>query len=787
MKSLRVKILLVTATLVILSQVATVATVLYTAHRDVAERAIRSLESAAEIVHEATERRATQFESTVTALAGDYGFKQAAAAGDTATVESALMNHVGRAGADLALLFDTDRNVIATTLSDTLAEDQKTRIFGAPYSGKSARAVVLHESIVYEVITVPVRAPLPVAWLSIGFALTNEYARQLEDLAGQQVSFIVGAARGPRVVATSLDATLVPALEGVAAHAADPLRPLEVRLSGTEYLLLRQPFLAHDGMFSIALSRSLDEAMAPYRILQTAAVALAALPLFAALLGAVLLSRALTRPVQQLMRAAQRIQAGDYGTPVRIRSGDELNQFAVAFNSMQTEIARREERIGYQARHDAVTGQYNRRHALQLIDEKIAEVGERLALLVINLRAADDIIATLGHDIGDAYLQQAAARLRQMIDSTHLLARLDADSFLIVLPDAGTREARRLAERLVEQLGAGIELPGVNVAVHPTIGIASCPDHGRDHESLLRRATLATSVGDEQRQPIRIYRDGDEKRRVRNMTLLQDLRRAVDADELELHYQPKIAVADETVCGAEALVRWQHPEYGFLSPIEFIPIIEQSGNIGLLTHWALQTAAREYVEWRQAGFDLSIAINFSAQDLHDPNLPWRVMDVLRARDMPPSKLVIEITEEAMVRDFEHATTVLRRLRDLGIMISIDDFGTGYSSLSQLKNLPVGELKIDRSFITQLTEDAADAAIVGAAVELARKLGLEVVAEGVPSGAVLRWLRARGVQRAQGYYWSPPLPGDEFIRWAAAFSGGSTRRVRTTERITPQFS
>jgi EAL domain-containing protein (putative c-di-GMP-specific phosphodiesterase class I)/GGDEF domain-containing protein len=398
--------------------------------------------------------------------------------------------------------------------------------------------------------------------------------------------------------------------------------------------------------------------------------------------------------------------------------------------------------------------------------------------MIINLQAADEISGTLGHDIADAYLQEAARQLGHMIDSTHVLARVKADTFMILLSNTGATDARRLAEGLVARLKPGIQLPDVRIAANPIIGIAVYPDHAVDREHLLMRATIAIEAKDELRRPVRFYRTGEEEQRVRNMTLLQDLRRAVDENELQLHYQPKIVIDDESICGAEALVRWQHPDYGWLTPDKFVPIVEKSGNIAMLTHWVIETAARQYQQWRKAGLDLSIAINFSAHDIQDQNLPWQIMDALRLSEMPANKLIAEITEEAMVLDFGDARTVLRHLRDLGIRISIDDFGTGYSSLSQLKNLPVNELKIDRSFIAQLPDDHSDAAIVSASVELAKKLGLDVVAEGVANSAIMDWLRQHGIEYGQGFYWSAPLSGSDFEAWAADFKGGSTRHVRT---------
>ena len=267
-----------------------------------------------------------------------------------------------------------------------------------------------------------------------------------------------------------------------------------------------------------------------------------------------------------------------------------------------------------------------------------------------------------------------------------------------------------------------------------------------------------------------LYHGGEEQRRLRRLTILGDLRRAVRQNELQLYYQPKIAVADGRVCGAEALMRWEHPSLGRLSPVEFIPIAEQSGNISMLTRWALDAAVRDCRSWLAAGLDMAVSVNLAAADLADRDLPWFVTDVLRRHGLAPRYLIAEVTEEGLVRDLEHATAVLQRLREIGVRISIDDFGTGYSSLGQIRNLPVDELKIDRSFVRNLPADRTDAAIVAAAIDLAHDLGMEFVAEGVEDSGALDWLREHGCERAQGFHISPPLPAAEFVAWVRHHSG-----------------
>jgi len=787
MQTLRFKILATAAALVLLSQIGTVAAVLITARQDVAERAERTLETGADVLGQATASQAEQFASTVQALASDYGFKQAVGMNDVPTLESALANHALRAGADIAILVDSEQQLVATVGAADLPDEWLQNHTRKIASGNRYFAFI-GEGVAYIVVTVPVRAPLPVAWLSMGYSLSGERAERLKNLTGFDVSIITRDAEHSHVVASTLPPEQI---DGIASALKLPETAPEINshtrritLGEQEQLALYRPMISRDGSLAVLLTNSMNDAMAPYRLLRGAAIALGAIPLLFALAGAVLLSRTLTKPIQKLMQAALRIQAGDYTIPVSIRSGDELNEFASAFNSMQAEIAQREQRISYQSRHDSVTGLYGRDYILELMQEQTdanQETG-KLAIMLITLGSLNDVSGTLGHDIADSYLKQAATQLRQLIDSRYPIARVDGDLFLVILSQTGATDARILAEELVTHFKTGVRLPNVNVSVNPRIGIAIYPEHGRDRDQLLRRATLAINADPELRRPVRFYRDGDEELRIRNLALLRDLRRAISSSELELHYQPKINVSDESVCGVEALVRWNHPTYGHLSPAEFIPIIEQAGNISAITRWVLETAARQQSRWAAEGLDLHVAINFSGQDLLDPDLPWFVIDTLRENHMAADRLVVEVTEEAMIRNFGQAATVLQRLRDLGIKVAIDDFGIGYSSLSQLKQLPVDQLKIDKSFIAKLPDDEADKIIVSASIELARKFRLELVAEGVSNIEAYRWISNAGIELAQGYFWSAPLKADALSAWIKGFAGEAGRKSKTLQLI-----
>jgi len=382
----------------------------------------------------------------------------------------------------------------------------------------------------------------------------------------------------------------------------------------------------------------------------------------------------------------------------------------------------------------------------------------------MHLQRFREIQSSLGHEIGDEVLRQTALRLQQAVGTETILARLEGDQFLIISPDTGEKKGRQIAVELSELLDAGLSVQSVNVTLDACIGLCIAPEHGRQPDQLLRRAAVAKNDAQHSPDRIRVYQNGREARHVRQLAILGDLKQAVQEDALELYLQPKITLSDTQVCGAEALLRWNHPELGQIPPNEFIPLAENAGSISMVTEWVIKRTIRQCRRWKDQGINLPIAVNLSGRDLMNVKLPDLISQSLAEHQMPATSLILEITEEAVVQDIDRAITVLNDLKDMGCQTSMDDFGTGYSSLAHLQKLPVDELKIDRAFVTQLPDNAQNAAIVRSVIELAHNLGLEVVAEGVETTAALRWLREEGCERAQGFYLSKPMPAENFTRW-----------------------
>ncbi|MBV8145736.1 MAG: bifunctional diguanylate cyclase/phosphodiesterase, partial [Gammaproteobacteria bacterium] len=438
------------------------------------------------------------------------------------------------------------------------------------------------------------------------------------------------------------------------------------------------------------------------------------------------------------------------------------------FNVMQNNIAAREADITYQAFHDPVTELGNRALAKRDLEAFLAGSGRDgcAALLLMGLRNLREINASLGHQVGDDVLREVARRLRQSVAPADSVARIGETQFLVIAPGSSAERAQLYAGQLAAVIRGGFHLAGITLDLHLSCGVCLYPTHGDSADELLQRVEVALEDADETRTRVAVYQAGQDEHHRRRLALVTDLRAAIDENQLSLVYQPKVAMASRMVRSLEALVRWTHPRLGKISPAEFVPLAESTGGSRRLTNWVLAEAIRQMGEWRQQGLELELAVNLSAPDILDPDLGDAILALLRRHRVDPTTLMLEITESAVMRDPQTAARNMQLLRIAGIRFSIDDFGTGHSSLSQLSVLPVDELKIDRSFISQTATGAVT--IVTSTIELGHSMGLKVVAEGVEEAAGWNLLRRLGCDFAQGYLISPPMAAAEvfaFVRQA----------------------
>jgi diguanylate cyclase (GGDEF)-like protein len=426
------------------------------------------------------------------------------------------------------------------------------------------------------------------------------------------------------------------------------------------------------------------------------------------------------------------------------------------------------DRLTHDSLHDALTGLANRQCFQSRLRTALSQPRPDAAVMLLDLDRFKEINDTLGHHHGDLLIREIAARIAETAPVIATVSRLGGDEFALLVPGLDDKAAVELAHRIRKAIKEPCTLDGVSIEVDASIGIAVAPEHGTDDSVLLKRADMAMYAAKSAHSGVEIYDRERDEYSPRRLALASRLRTAIHGGEMLLHYQPQVLAATGEIVGAEALIRWQHPEYGMVPPIEFIPIAEQSGLIGELTRWVLETAIKQLADWRRQGLDIGVSVNASMRNLLDATITERITELLAQHHIPTGMLTLEITETQMMNDPGRTLPLLHRLEAHGVRLSVDDFGTGYSSLSYLNDLPVHEVKIDKSFILRVDGDnRSNDPIVRAIVSMSHHLGLETVAEGVEDAAAERALAALGCTRLQGYHIARPMPAEDLPRWAAA--------------------
>ncbi|MDT4934647.1 MAG: hypothetical protein QOK11_2539 [Pseudonocardiales bacterium] len=436
----------------------------------------------------------------------------------------------------------------------------------------------------------------------------------------------------------------------------------------------------------------------------------------------------------------------------------------------------------HEAAHDALTGLPNRttlHFALKEGLERHARERESFGLMLIDLDDFKRVNDTLGHPAGDDLLVEIAERLRTSVRPSDVVARLGGDEFAVIVPNATEAEVHAVADRIRASLLIPIDLDGMSLAVEASVGVSLCPDHGADPDVLLQRADVAMYVAKESRAGILTYSTERDSNSANRLGLLGELRQALADDVLELHYQPKLGAHDSALLGVEALLRWRHPQRGYVPPDEFIPLAERSGIMHLLTERVVSLALEQTARWRAQGLVVPVAVNISLTDLTDDRLAALIADGLRLHDLPPGMFQLEITERIVAQETEAVTSVLHGLKAMGVTISLDDFGTGYSSLLRLQALPVDELKIDRAFVSGLSDGGQALGIVRAVIGVAHALGLTAIGEGVETQEEWRLLDLLGCDGVQGWHVAAPMPPEQATEWLRARS--SSREASRSAR------
>jgi len=705
-------------------------------------------------------------------LSADYAFREVIGTGDADTINSVLVNHGKRIDADVMMLIGLDQRVTADALGDATGQVFPFRpLLDQAQASQEASAMVLLRGRLYELVIVPVLAPLPIAWVAVGFSVNDALARDMQRLTRLEISFV---SRQGEQSWRLQGSTLAEPDRAVLLRDTSAIRLAQIDTEDNAALnddtvsrVLRLHTRGDDAVLAI-LQEPLSVVLEPFRRLQKQLALISVLALVVALLISIFIARGIARPVRDLARVARRIAAGNYSALPPATRGDEIGALAAAFRTMQNGLVARETRIMDLAYRDTLTGLPNRAlysDRLDLALKYASRMKTRLGVLLMDIDHFKYVNDTLGHPIGDLLLREVAHRLQRVVArTTDTVARLGGDEFAILLPGDSIDDAQRVAAEIVHALETPMVLDGHFVDARASIGIAVFPEHGSESTTLLRRADVAMYEAKRTNLPSAVWDDSFERHSSERLSLMTDLRKAVDEDELTLVFQPKVLLRGGAQYQAEALVRWRHPERGVVTPSEFIPFAEQTGYIRAITRWVLAGAIAQCAQWRAEGLPMNVSVNLSARDLIDHELPEHFAALLERAECAASWFTLEITESAIFDDPGHALENLQRLHALGCKLSIDDYGTGYSSLAYLRRLPLNELKIDKTFVTGMARDPNDAVIVRSTIDLAHNMGLVVVAEGVEDEATLDQLRSLGCDVVQGYFLSLPLAATEIPAW-----------------------
>ncbi|MGI8968063.1 MAG: putative bifunctional diguanylate cyclase/phosphodiesterase [Chloroflexota bacterium] len=482
------------------------------------------------------------------------------------------------------------------------------------------------------------------------------------------------------------------------------------------------------------------------------------------------------------------------GTPIWVRIttcflSERVNGVLLNVGMVEdiTERKHFEEQLEYQATHDALTDLPNRALLQDRLRELVSSAPRAVpgGLLLMDLDGFKMINDTFGHHNGDSLLQQVAMRLQGALRDSDTVSRLGGDEFAVLLPMTDEHGARRAVEKIEEALAGCYFIEGNRVEIRASIGIALYPHHGADGSVLLRRADAAMYEAKRNRLGSALYNPEWNQDASFHQALTADLRHAIERDQLVLCYQPKVRCDSGYVDGVEALVRWQHPEQGLIPPNRFIQLAEETGLIGPLTIWVLKHALRQCAVWRRQGLDIDLSVNLSARNLIERRLPEQIEGMIRSLNLAPSTLTVEITESTLMADLNAADAVLSRLHATGVRVAIDDFGAGYSSLSYLEHLPIDELKIDKTLVQSMT--ATGLVITKSIIDLGRRLGLEVVAEGMEDDLTLQTVAGMGCTAVQGNYVCQPLPASDVLPWIVAHQAAHLSRDDATWNCPPSAS
>jgi len=798
--SLAARIALVFLVLLLAVQLASFAALRFSLSSHARNELPERLQTGTRLLQTLLERRVRAVADVAEVTAADFGFRSTLfESGDEKTIVSALDNLRGRVGATDVAYLGLDGAVRHRASVGPAADfaPGAARLKSRLPAAGSASEIMLVAGKPYQVVLVPQKAPHLTGWILIAFPLDEALESDMKRLSELDLTLLSRTGPGaPWTVAlTSLPPPCAANLaerpwDADAAAQAMVSVPAQGDELGVHAVVLGGDTRGAADVMAL-VSASIGDAVRLPADLRLALIGITLLAIVVSGAGSVLTARRVTTPLVGLASAAERLGGGDYATPMRgLARQDEIGALSQAFERMRVSIGENQAQVLRLAYQDGLTGLPNRAHFRELVGAAIRDAADArlahgvdapLAVLLLDLNRFKHVNDVLGYGVGDRVLRAVAERLgRAFAGGGDVVARLSGDRFGVLLQRTDAQQAHAVALRIEQALEQPLALGEHKVDMGAGIGIACWPLHADSDDTLLVRAEMAMYAAKQRSNGPVVYDPAIDATSAQTLSLVSELRQAVDRNELRLYLQPKLALADRGVVGAEALVRWQHPQRGLVPPVQFIPFAEQTGFIRHLTMWVFEEAARAWQALADEGLQLRLSVNLSTRDLLDADLPHKFSAVLARRAIPATAFCLEITESAIMDDPQRALATLDALSAMGFGLSIDDFGTGYSSLAYLKRLPVDELKIDQSFVRNMQADRDDEMIVRSTIDLAHNLGITVVAEGVENAAVWQLLRELHCDQAQGFHMGRPMPVGEFSAWAATW--GMRRAVADSDSV-----
>jgi diguanylate cyclase len=782
--SLHVRIGLFSLALFLAVQIPTLV-MAYRGNNEVAnERLSADLDHGTRTFRRILDERGAQLALATRVLASDFAFRKALAVADPATIQSVLENHSARLRADFGLVLSPARAVVASTGTATRASPQLLTSVAPEAQESAGRTFILPlDGRLVQVAVVPVLAPDPVGWAAFGWELDQRAASDLKQLVDLDISFLSGSDGG----AMSVSASTLPVVlrdevrRQFASSSALASHSGQMRIVSLGEEPYASSAFSLDGRQSsraaVVTHQSVAKASAPFKRLTDLLTILSILGVAACVLGSSMLAGAIARPIRSLTAMTEAMRRGETGVQLGGRRlTGELQGLANSFNRLIDTLRKRDAEVLQLAYFDTLTGLSNRAGFSKAAPMRLKASGSDkfAAVALINIASSAQINSVLGHEVGDEVIRAVAARLRDALPESDLIARFGNDNFAVLLIKASEKKLESTLKHLISQFDAPLHVVKQAIDVRMHVGWAQLRDDGFDLATVMRRADMALNEASTRQLPVVRFSRTMEADTHTHFALLSDLKLAVVNNQFELRYQPKLSMRGEVV-GFEALLRWNHPHRGPIMPDAFIGIAEQTGAVRDVTRYVVAEAIHQLLRWTKEGETLPIAVNISARDLQDESFPRFVADRLAEMGVEASLLRFEITERALMDNLEAAAQALHALQKIGIKVSLDDYGTGYATLTHISQLPVSELKIDRSFVTDLTEETRNYAIVLSTVQMGHRLGMTVVAEGVEKMTELDALRESGCDEVQGYYFSQPLKASEVQAWL------KDQRVSRTER------